>query len=103
MGSEIIPFMPDWPILRHLTWREAHMFELGLWPGISIALAVMVDDTALALALISGVRRRMQSDDQKDDSDDLISGYIRDAWYFGMGALAGVLIGFALVAVGANL
>lgn len=96
MSSEI-PGMPDVPVLRHLTWREAHLFELGLWPGLGIAFALHYGEAAMVLALVSAVRRRTQADDQHRDGDDLIKGYIRDAWYLVIGAFVGMLIGAGLV------
>lgn len=92
-----IDAMPDWPILRHLTWREAHLFELGLWPGIGVALAVHGEHWLVAVALVSLIRRQMHDDDQRENADDLIRGYIRDGWYFGMGALLAYILTWAML------
>lgn len=95
-----IPGMPDLPILRHLTWREAHLFELGIYPGLGLGIAFLAHEWGAALALVALVRRRMQADDQHRNTDDLIRGYMRDAWYFGAGGLAGfifILLANALV------
>ena len=95
--SSVIPFMPDWPVLRHLTWREAHLFEVGLWPGVGIVLALHLGEGALVVALFSLVRRRMHDKDQHREGDDRLRGYTRDAWYLVLGALTGLLIGAGLV------
>lgn len=92
-----IPGTPDWPIIRHLTWREAHLFEVGVWPGLGIALALHYGEAAMVLALVSAVRRKMQAEDQRDEGDDLLRGYIRDAWYLAAGAVLGLGVGALLV------
>jgi hypothetical protein len=89
--------MPDWPILRHLTWREAHLFELGIWPGIGVGLAVHGEFYMIAVALIVAIRYRMQDMSQRENSEDLIRGYVRDAWYFGMGALLAYVLTWVML------
>ncbi|MFD1647586.1 hypothetical protein [Haloarchaeobius litoreus] len=94
----------DRPILRHLTYREAHLFELGIWPGASVALALFAGDYGLALATVALIRRRLQRTDREPSKPTerpvLLRAYVRDAWYFAVGALAGFLFmfGAALVA-----
>jgi len=94
-----IPNLPDWPILKHLTWREAHLFELGVWPGFGVAVALTAMDYGAVLALVSVIRRKMQRKDQRKDSDDAVSGFLRDGWYFAMGAIVGFVIGFGAITV----
>jgi len=92
-----IPGTPDWPVVRHLTWREAHLFEVGLWPGLGIAFALHYGEAAMVLALFSAVRRRMQADDQRENSEDKLRGYVQDAWYMAAGAVFGLGLGALLV------
>jgi len=81
-GGEM-PGLPDWPIVRHLTWREAHMAEIGAWIGLGVAIAAAGGEWGVAVGLVVLARRRMQSDDQRKASNDLLPGLVRDAWYLG--------------------
>lgn len=76
------------------------MFELGIWPGVAIALAILDNELAVALGVVSVVRRKMHADDQREDTDDLVRGYVRDAWYIAIGAVFGLYIGFSLWGLG---
>ncbi|WP_440991655.1 hypothetical protein [Haloarchaeobius baliensis] len=97
----------DRPRFGRLTHREAHLFELGIWPGASVALALLAGDYLLALATVSLIRRRMQRTDREPsrppERPALLRAYVRDAWYFAVGALTGFAVVFAagLVAGGA--
>ena len=88
----------DLPILKHLTYREAHLFELGIWPGAAVALALLAGDYLMALALVALIRRRMQRTDREPgrppEQPALLRAYVRDAWYFAVGALVGFCIMF---------
>lgn len=92
-----IDTMLDWPILRHLTWREAHLFLLGIWPGIAVGLAVHADAYMIAVVLIAVIQLSITRPSQRDNSADLVRGYIRDAWYFGIGALLAYILTWVML------
>lgn len=92
-----IDAMPDWPILRHLTWREAHLFELGIWPGIGVGLAVHAEFYGIAIILIAVIQLLIRRPSQRENTEDKIRGYIRDGWYFGMGALLAYVLTWVML------
>lgn len=96
-GDGVIPGMPNVPVLRHLTWREAHLFELGVYAGVGAAVMARGELWGAAATVFMGLRRRLQSDDQHRDADDLVRGYVRDAWYAGMGFVLAFAATYALL------
>jgi len=92
-----IDSMPDWPVFRHLTWREAHLFELGIWPGIGVGLAVHAEFYMIAIVLVAAIQLTIRRPSQRENSDDKIRGYMRDGWYFGLGALLAYALTWAML------
>lgn len=94
------PPRPDVPILRHLTYREAHLFEIGIWPGIAFGMMLIMGDMGAALALVAVIRRKMQNKNQEEDNADALKGYVKDGWYLGTGALFGafgITVGYTIL------
>jgi hypothetical protein len=90
-GDKKHPPRPDVPILRHLTYREAHLFEVGIWPGVAVALALLANQLGAAIATVGAIRRRMQDKSQEESHQDALTGYVRDGWYLAIGAVSGAV------------
>lgn len=97
------PPRPDLPILRHLTYVEAHAFELGVYFSAILAVGFHVGEVAATFGLMVFVVRKLVSNQKArhDPSapDEPIS--LRDAKeelpYFGTGAILVALAYWALL------
>lgn len=77
------------PILRHLTYTEAHSAELGLYFGLILVWAAILDLQLIAFGLTAMLARKIISFRRRDDpskrgTHDLgFHDVIQDPWYFG--------------------
>lgn len=89
--------LPNWPVVKHLTYREAHLFIQGSYIGISIPLYYIFGDVGAAASLLTFVHQYLKGDEQKKNAADLLEGWIRDAWYLVGGLIIGIIIGSIIV------
>lgn len=68
-ADESHPPRPDLPVLRHLTYTEAHAIELGGYIGLLLAAALALDMAGAALTFALAITRRATSG-RKASGDD---------------------------------
>jgi hypothetical protein len=91
-GTNKKPPRPDVPILRHFTYREAHLTEIGLILGFSVAVYLSVGEKGAAVATLAAIRRKLQDKNQEESHQDALKGYTKDGWYMAVGAVIGFVI-----------
>lgn len=99
------PIRPDLPVFRHLTFTEVHALELGAYVGLLAYFGIRVGRGGAVFTLVVAITRFTISSGRakacrRPDAHRLGFHDVRlEPQYFG----AGVLLGFAAVAVGARL
>jgi hypothetical protein len=91
-GTDKKPPRPDLALLRHFTYREAHLTEIGVFLGFTIAVYLAVGNKGAAIGALAILRRKLQDKDQEESHQDALAGYALDGWYMAIGAVLGFLV-----------